>query len=481
MEFEELLELCGNGGVAVKDDSRKILPGDIFVAISGENDNGSKYIGEALDRGASYVICSPEMHISDALKTGCVIVNHSNPREALSRLAASQWHTAKHDMRIVGVTGTNGKTTSANMLDYLFSANGHKCGVLGTIKYSWPGFEMPAPLTTPGSLQLHEMLYEMEKAHVDTAIMEVSSHALMQKRVSSLPFSAALFTNLTQDHLDFHKDMESYFRAKAKLFLELPKMDKSCAINQDDPYGRRLLELLPDAIAYCLYRNIGKNRQLFGEISSSGRNGLRLKMTFGSRSWMLESPIIGEFNAMNLLGVQALALAMGMAIEDLAALEDFHGVRGRLERIGNPFKKHIFVDYAHTPDALINVLKALRKAEFKRIITVFGCGGDRDRTKRPLMGQAVADFSDIAILTSDNPRKEDPELIMADVLPGLENAKILYQEKDRHKATAMAIDLLEDGDALLIAGKGHEDYQIIGTEKIHYSDQEVVREILGCE
>lgn len=480
MDFEDLLKLCSAQNINVKDDSRRVEKGDIFIAIPGVNDNGIKYIDDAIKRGAAFIVCGEELQ--NGFDCGaCAFVKAKDMRKALAKLAAARWHSLESAIKIIGVTGTNGKTTSANMLDFLFTSLGKKCGLLGTIKYQWPGFSMSAPLTTPGSLQLHEMLFKMREAQVEICIMEVSSHALAQQRVSEIPFSGALFTNLTQDHLDFHKDMESYFQAKAPLFLDLPYKNKAMAINKDDAYGRRLLELLPNAVAYGLNREFSYPRQLTGEILSADRNGLRLKMTWQSDSWILESPLVGEFNAMNLMGVQALGLAMGLKIDDLAVLENFHGVCGRLERIPNPQKKHIFVDYAHTPDALVNVLKALRKANFKRIITVFGCGGNRDKGKRPLMGEAVAQYSDIAILTSDNPRKEDPKSIMNDVLPGLAKAKILYTEVDRYKATEMALELLEDEDALLIAGKGHEDYQIIGENRLHYSDQEVVRELMGCE
>lgn len=481
MELDDLLKLCSEQAVNVQDDSRKVKQGDIFAAIPGENENGERYITEAIKHGAAYIVCGEGGGNDFDISGACTFVTAKDMRKALAKLAAARWNSARNKAQIIGITGTNGKTTSANMLDFLFGSLGKKCGVLGTIDYRWPGFAMQAPLTTPGSLQLHEMLARMRDANVDYCFMEVSSHALVQDRVAEIPFSGALFTNLTQDHLDFHKDMESYFRAKAPLFLDLPYKDKAMAINQDDAYGRRLLELLPDAVAFGLIRDLSRPRQLTGEIICTDRNGLSLKMTWEGRNWILQSPLVGEFNAMNLLGVQALALALGLEIADLQALENFHGVRGRLERIRNDQRKHVFVDYAHTPDALVNVLQALRKANFKRIITVFGCGGNRDKGKRPLMGEAVAQYSDIAILTSDNPRKEDPLDIMNDVMPGLAKAGKLYTETDRRKATALALELLEEDDALLIAGKGHEDYQIIGENRLHYSDQEVVRELMGCE
>lgn len=477
MTLKALVELCANSGVNVRDDSRATQKGDIFVAIPGNAGDGSVYAKDAVSRGAAFVVGEK---LPESIDGEFRFVECADARKALWQLAEARWHTGEHQLEIIGITGTNGKTTSAFLLEHLFSALGKKTGVLGTVSYRWPGTILPAPLTTPGPLQLHSILADMAADGVETTVMEVSSHALAQQRVGGIPFSGALFTNLSQDHLDFHKDMESYFRAKARLFFELPLKDKTMAISQDDEYGRRLLELLPKAISFGLHKRLSPKNHLLGEIISSGTKGLHLKMSFKGKTWELISPLVGEFNAMNLLGVQALALGLGVEIEDLRALGDFHGVCGRMERVKNPQNLHVFVDYAHTPDALENVLKTLRGAGFEKIVTVFGCGGNRDRGKRPLMGKAVAELSDIAVLTSDNPRFEEPEAILRDVLPGLEKAKKVFVEVDRKKATALALDLLGPDDALLIAGKGHEDYQIIGSEKHHYSDQEVVRELLNC-
>ena len=252
------------------------------------------------------------------------------------------------------------------------------------------------------------------------------------------------------------------------------------AVNADDPWGRRLLELCPRALSFGLQQGPPRRRHLWGELLSAGTEGCRLRMHLEGRTWELRSPLVGAFNASNLLTVQALALETGLDPGQFKALESFTGVCGRLERVEKSQGLNVFVDYAHTPDALVNVLKALRGAGFKRIITVFGCGGNRDRTKRPLMGEAVARYADVAVLTSDNPRFEEPEAILRDVLPGLKEAREVLVEVDRHAATARALDMLGKDDALLIAGKGHEDYQIIQGVKHHYSDQEVVRELLHC-
>lgn len=479
-DFTELLAAARAGARDVRSDSRQVRPGDIFVAVPGASEDGTRYIPQAVAAGAAAVVCRPEA-ARGAGDAACRFIAHEDPREALWRLAAARFRTEELPLRVVGITGTNGKTTTAALLEHLFTAAGHHVGVLGTVTYRWPGHSEAAPLTTPDPLSLHAMLARMADAGVDLVFMEVSSHALAQQRVSGVPFSGAVFTNLTQDHLDFHEDMESYFKAKARLFLELPRSDKAMAINADDPWGRRLLELCPAALSYGLGRGAPGRRHLWGELLSSGTEGVHLHMRTEDAEWEIRSPLVGAFNAANLLAAQAMALELGLAPSAMNALAGFGGVCGRLERVDNPRGLHVFVDYAHTPDALVNVLTALRGAGFARIVTVFGCGGNRDRTKRPLMGEAVARHADVAVLTSDNPRNEEPEAIIADVLPGLARAREVVVEADRRAATAKALAMLGREDALLIAGKGHEDYQIIKGVKHHYSDQEVVRELLLCE
>lgn len=481
-EFAALLEQCRRGGIEVRVDSRQVNSGDIFVAVPGVNEDGARFIPAAVAAGASIVVCRPGgAEEAAALAGGCRVVHHSDPREALWRLAEARWHTSELPLKIVGVTGTNGKTTCSYLLEQLFAQAGHKLGVMGTVSYRWPGHAEAAPLTTPDALSVHAMLAAMAKAGVDVAVMEVSSHAIDQQRVCGVPFSGAAFTNLTQDHLDYHKSMESYFQVKARLFLELPRPDKAMAVNADDPWGRRLLELCPTALSFGLQKGALNKRHLWGELLSAGTDGCHMRMHLEGSKWELRSPLVGAFNASNLLAVQAVALEMGIEPEAFKSLESFTGVSGRLERVENPQGLNVFVDYAHTPDALENVLQALRGAGFKRVVTVFGCGGNRDRTKRPLMGEAVARWSDVAVLTSDNPRFEEPEAILQDVLPGLKSAREVVVEVDRRAATIKALKMLGKDDALLIAGKGHEDYQIIQGVKHHYSDQEVVREFLHCD
>lgn len=479
MDFNSLVEYCRKNKPHISLDSRKLTSGNIFVAIPGSNDDGAKYINEALGKGASGIVCRPEAAISMDCNNAMVIP-HPDPQEAAGILASASFGNSSSPLKIIGITGTNGKTTCTYLLEHLFVSNGKKTGVLGTISWRWPGHCQTATLTTPDVVSTHEFISAMLSAGCEYAVMEVSSHALAQKRVAGINFTAAAFTNLTQDHLDFHKDMEEYFSIKARLFLSCPYFDKKMSVNMDDEWGRQLLSELPTAIPYGINKPDGHPEGLFGEILSMDDKGLRMRMSFRGRKWELVSPLVGEFNAHNLLLAQAVGLQLGFSPEDMQAFSTFSGVPGRMERIGNAAGLNIFVDYAHTPDALINVLKTLRKTGFSRILTVFGCGGNRDRAKRPLMGQAVALNGDIAFVTSDNPRFEDPQEIINDILPGLSGASQVFIEKDRRKATEMALQMLRPGDALLIAGKGHEDYQIINGTKSHYSDQEVVRELLHC-
>lgn len=481
MTLEMLADLVRRERRDICVDSRQATPGSVFVATPGAVMDGAQFIPAAVDAGATTVVCIPGCPQAQGLPAGVQVVETADPRAAVWHLAQARYGTDQLRLRLLGVTGTNGKTTTAYLLERLYSALGYKVGVIGTVSYRWPGHVEDAPLTTPDCLSLHRMLAAMQEAGVEVAIMEVSSHALSQQRVGGLLFDGAVFSNLTQDHLDYHQDMEHYFQAKAQLFCTLPRRDKALAVNADDPWGRKLLDLCPQALSFGLHgEGIPGRRHLAGRIVSSSTEGLWLEMRLDDQRWELHSPLVGAFNAANLMAVQALALECGVEPANFRVLEDFYGVPGRLERVANARNLDIFVDYAHTPDALVNVLRALRGAGFQRIITVFGCGGNRDRTKRPLMGQAVARYSDVAVLTSDNPRFEDPDAIIADVLPGLEGAKEVLVEPSRREATARALSMLRPGDALLVAGKGHEDYQLIAGVKHHYSDQETIRELLSC-
>ncbi|ABM27759.1 UDP-N-acetylmuramoyl-L-alanyl-D-glutamate--2,6-diaminopimelate ligase [Nitratidesulfovibrio vulgaris] len=478
--FDTLLGRVAATLPQIRTDSRRVGPGDVFVAVPGVAVDGAAFITQAVAQGATMVVCRADglQHLPEA---AFAVAVHDDPRAALGALGQARYGTASLPFPVVGVTGTNGKTTITYLLEHLFASAGRRCGVLGTVSYRWPGHVETAPLTTPDCLQLHEMLGQMAGAGVDVAFMEVSSHALDQERVAGIRFAGAVLTNLTQDHLDYHGDMETYFNAKARLFRELPEVSKHCAVNADDPWGRRLLADLPGAVGFALTgAPVSGTRHLHGEMLRCSTAGVHLRMHFEGRTWEVDSPLVGAHNASNLLAVQAVGLGLGLSPADFVHLENFTGVPGRLERITNDRGLDVFVDYAHTPDALVNVLRALRDVGFTRIVTVFGCGGNRDRTKRPLMGAAVAAHADVAVLTSDNPRHEDPLAIMEDVKPGLAGAREVVAEADRRKAIALALEMLRPGDALLVAGKGHEDYQQVGDRKLPFSDQQTIREILGC-
>lgn len=489
---DELIRSPGS----VRTDSRDVRPGDIFVvlpqAVPGQPDRSAEHLADALNRGAGAVVFPAGGPAPLSGFDATVRVPVADTRAALGVLAAALYGTDSLPFPVIGVTGTNGKTTCAYLLEHLFRSTGKKVGVLGTVSYRWPGHDEAAPLTTPGCLAVHGHLAAMRDAGVDAAIMEVSSHALDQQRVAGVAFSGALFTNLTQDHLDYHGTMDRYFEAKQRLFHRAPHRRKAVAINADDAYGRRLLETLPAATGFGLTGRPAEDRPfLAGNLLADAPDGLRLRLAWRgdhNASWDLASPLVGRHNAANLMAVMALALTMGFQPGDFACFHDFYGVSGRLERIPAPAPDSgakgagvgIFVDYAHTPDALIRAQEALRDAGFARVITVFGCGGDRDRTKRPLMGKAVADASDVAVVTSDNPRTEDPEAIIDDIMPGLAAARETHRESDRRRALELALELARPGDALLVAGKGHEPYQIIGTTKHPFSDQGILKELLTC-
>lgn len=465
-------------GLMVRSDSRQVRPGEVFVAAPGAHVDGTAFIADALERGATWVVAKPGTVLPDGAEA--CLVEHENPRLALGELAAAFFKTHEHGQTLIGVTGTNGKTTVTYMLEHVLAAAGRKVGVIGTVNYRWAGFTLDASMTTPDCWQLHEIMANMAAAGVDTVVMEVSSHALDQDRVAGLGFDVAVLTNVTQDHLDYHKTMDAYFNAKARLFNGVPNVGKAGVINVDDPYGRILLERCPDCVGYGLYYPAaGAAVGLWGDIISCDSTGVHLAMKFGEERWEIQSPLIGKHNASNLLAVQGAALALGIKPKKLKALEKFRGVPGRLERIENSRNLDIFVDYAHTPDALENVLSSVGELDFRRLFVVFGCGGDRDRTKRPRMGEAVKRYADVVVLTSDNPRSEEPLDIMADVRPGLEGCARVIEEADRRKAITRAIEEMVEGDVLVIAGKGHETYQEVKGQRHHFSDAEVVGEIIA--
>ncbi len=493
--WETLLQKVRDG-VMVQTHSKAVQPGEAFIALPGSRTDGTAFIAEAMTRKAGYVI-APEGYLHGAASAtlkGTTILEHPDPRRALGELAAAHHGTDRSGPVLVGVTGTNGKTTVVSLTAYLLRSAGLRVGTIGTIGAQWPGGECDLGMTTPDCWRLHGILARMRDAGVTHVCMEVSSHALDQQRTAGLRFEVAVLTNVTQDHLDYHQDMERYFQAKALLFASgAPGAlgPKHRVVNMDDDHGRRLFNRW-GGLGYRLVQGLDHvpNRtrsdvdvepaeHLHGEILACDRSGLHLGMSWKSAAWSLHSSLVGRHNAANLLAAQGAGLRLGVEPERMAALGSFPGVPGRLERVTNQQGLSIFVDYAHTPDALENVAGALRNAGFERLVIVFGCGGNRDKTKRPLMGQAVCRHADVAVLTSDNPRHEDPEAILADVLPGLAACPRVVTEVDRRLAIQLALDMLRSGDALLVAGKGHETTQQVGDEKHPFHDPTVIRRILG--
>jgi UDP-N-acetylmuramoyl-L-alanyl-D-glutamate--2,6-diaminopimelate ligase len=457
-------------------DSRTVQPGWLFCAIPGARADGAAYVRDAISRGAVAIVTEAAL----ACPGGTPVLRVSDAYAAAGRIAEVLSGRPGECLRLIGITGTNGKTTCAYLLRDVFSRMGHKTGMIGTVEYDLGGSVSKADRTTPPAFRFQELLREMVGNGVQTAVVEVSSHALAQRRMGTVRFAAGLFTNLTRDHLDYHHTFDDYYTAKRRLFGEYLAPNGVAAVNVDDPYGVRLAaELSPlDGVAV----------RTFGESPSADRrtcdlsitvDGCEFRLTGGSRTISFRSPMIGRYNASNIAGCATLALELGADEEALVdAIHGFEGAPGRLEPIRWQGIS-VFVDYAHTDDALANVLRALRGLAPRRVLVVFGCGGDRDRTKRPAMGRVAGELADRVFLTSDNPRGEDPEDILDDVEAGLPRGGEHRRIVDRGEAIAAALSAARAGDVVLVAGKGHEDYQEIGAERLHFSDVEVIRTVLG--
>ncbi len=395
-------------------------------------------------------------------------------RSAVARLAAKFYGYPSKKLRVVGITGTNGKTTLTYLIESVLKRCGHEPAVIGTVNYRFKNTDRPSTNTTPGPVQLQAMLQEMVRAGVDHLAMEVSSHALDQGRTEGIRFTSAVFTNLTRDHLDYHRDLETYFQAKAKLFRHVSG-GSVAVINRDDPYGRRLI-----ALSRCKVISYGTDPAAdvwAGDIAFSF-SGTRFTLHIGKQALTCTIRLIGLHNVYNVLACIAWAASERLSLTSvLGALAEFEKVPGRLERVGRSRDISVFVDYAHTEDALNNVLGTLRRIARHRIIVVFGCGGDRDRGKRPKMGRVVSDLADYAVVTSDNPRWEDPRRIISEIRQGMSGRKYCVIA-DREKAIEKSLSLAHKGDVVLVAGKGHEQYQIIRDKILPFNDVEVVRRCL---
>lgn len=456
----------------VSADSRTVEKGNIFVAIAGYRHDGLSFIKEAVERGAKAVIYDSSRKIADRLDVETLDVR--SPRRILSHICALVYRISSN-LNVVGVTGTNGKTTTTYLAEHIFKNQNLETGVLGTVNYRYKNKTFDAPNTTPEPVNLCRILNEMEKEEIKLALLEVSSHSLSQFRVDGIKFTHAIFTNLSSEHLDFHKSLEEYFRAKSRLFTELKPAGFSI-INIDDKFGQRLKNM---ARSKVLTYGLNKDADVRAQNIFLDAEGLSFDLHISNEKIPVKSNLIGRHNVYNILAVCALAFAEGLDLNLLAQdVFSFSGTPGRLQRIdcGQPYC--VYVDYAHTPQALESVLGSLREVVRGKIITVFGCGGNRDKQKRPLMGDIAERLSDVVILTNDNPRGEEPFSIIREIQAGIKIKDKAQVEIDRKKAIRMALDLAENGDCVLIAGKGHENCQIIGDEKIEFNDEKVVKNFL---
>lgn len=458
----------------ITSDSRAIEPGDLFVACHGSRMDGHDFIGEAIIAKASAIVIEHPVEVLNASRTPLIRVASS--AACLAQLLKNFYSNPEQKIKLVGITGTNGKTTTAYLLQQMLREES-QAAYLGTLWYDIAGQKVSAPNTTPGSEILIPMMKQMVDQGVKYCVMEVSSHALEQKRVFGLEFELAIFTQLTQDHLDYHKSMEAYFQAKRLFFTSHPR-PKQMLLNRDCSFGRRLLDENPGARSYSL--ETGADYQAMNIEPSFQGSRFIFKSRGREIPFQIRLPM--RHNIANVTTVLAALDMLGYDPENFRGiLAEIPGIPGRLERVPGPDKFQIFVDYAHTPDAIENVLREAKKLKPKRILTLFGCGGDRDRTKRPLMAKAACEYSDLVLLTSDNPRSEDPEAILDDIKQGVSkhsrDVQIL-EILDRMEAIEKIVSLAEPGDAIFILGKGHEDYQIIGDRKIPFDDRLVVQDAL---
>ncbi|MGH7873377.1 MAG: UDP-N-acetylmuramoyl-L-alanyl-D-glutamate--2,6-diaminopimelate ligase [Candidatus Binatia bacterium] len=472
-------------------DSRKARTGQVFFALPGEKVDGHDFIGAAVRQGASALVFSRQGNWPRAAAT----VRVKDSRRAMGLWAAHFFARPSAQLKLAGVTGTNGKTTLSYLIESIFQAAALEPGVIGTINYRFRGNVIPSHQTTPESIDLEALLDKMRRSGVGAVAMEVSSHALVQERVRGLDFDVGVFTNLSRDHLDYHRDMDDYFQAKSKLFTDYlrvsQKPNKAAVIYGDDPRGPELMALARAAgLAVWSYGESPRCDIHPLDVERDVR-GLRGSIQAKERIVKFSSPLIGAANLQNIMGAIGVGLALGLEAQTVVqGIDQLQSVPGRLEKVANDSGITILVDYAHTPDALAKVLGAMRPLTQKRLITVFGCGGDRDRGKRPLMGEIAAHLSDVVVITSDNPRTETPETILSEIEAGIGQTKLnkvieqtqlqnnsgYWVEADRRKAIRVALAVAAPGDAVLIAGKGHEDYQILGETRIHFDDREVARE-----
>ena len=454
----------------ISSNSKNIRKNYVFIALKGERVDGHLFIEEAIQNGAIAVIGENEI-LGDF-----PYIRVLDSKKAYAFISSNFYGNPFRYIKTIGVTGTNGKTTTVNLIGSILEADGERVGIIGTLGAKLGNEILPTEFTTPEQLLLAELYSKAKASGISRIVMEVSSHSLVQHRVDAINFEGAVFTNLTQDHLDFHKDMEAYFQAKRRLFEMVSKVENGImVINTDDPYGERLVREFE--ANHPITYGIKKPAMVTARNIKTSPEGLFFELAIGGESFNVRSKLLGEINVYNILSAIGYIYAIGRSIDRaIDVIRDFNPVRGRLERIDLGQSFYVFIDYAHTPDALERVLRVARTFG-KRLLVVFGCGGNRDKTKRPIMGDIATKLSDLAIITSDNARNEDPMRIIEDIISGITKDNYIVKE-DRKEAIEHAINIAEPEDVIVIAGKGHETYQIFKDVTIHFDDREVAIEAI---
>lgn len=452
---------------SITDDTRKVKSGSLFFCIKGGSFDGHSAAAEMLEKGAAAVVCERDLGLGDKQ------IITSDTRKLYGEVCAAWFGHPEEKMTFIGVTGTNGKTTTTSIIKHILMSTGYKTGLIGTIQNEIGNEILHTENTTPLAFEYMEVLAKMADAGCEYVVMEVSSFALVQKRIGSTHFKLAVFTNLTQDHLDYHKDMEDYYQAKKMLF----DMCDTAIINIDDDYGRRLYnEVNCNKLSFCINKRLADYKADSVNIKSTGN---KFALLSSSGVMLINSHIPGMFNVLNMTAAIAVCMEIGIDTDNIInAVENYNGVKGRCEVIPTGRDFTVICDYAHTPDAIENILRSVKEYTENRLICLFGCGGNRDAAKRPKMAQAAAKYADRLIVTSDNPRNEVPEDIIKDILVGLEKTDIPYDVVvDRKEAIFYGLQIAEKGDIIVLAGKGHEDYQILANmEHIHFDEREIVAE-----
>ncbi len=476
MTFEELVALVRPGNtLQVRTDSRLVQKGDVFVAVKGTEFDGHDFIDKALANGARYIVCQrPPQLAGRSASSEWIVVDDSTQAAAI--LAQAAHGNPALQLTNLAVTGTKGKTTVAFLVRSCVQQAGHKCGLIGTVIYdTCSGHSYPAPLTTPDYLEIAAKQEEMVRNGATYMVIEASSHALSQNRLAQVNFKAAAFTNLAGDHMDYHKTTADYLAAKTRLFSALAP-DATAVLNQQSPQAGQIADKTG---AKLLWYAVDEKADVAAHVQSMNTSETVFTLEYAGRSSIVKTPLLGLYNVSNCLAAAGLCLAAGFDLDTVAAgLSALEGVPGRLEKIdGGDFS--VIIDYAHTDDALKNVLVTLKPLCRGKLRVVFGCGGDRDKTKRPRMARVTEELADFVIVTSDNPRTENADDIIRDIVAGFKRIDTKIIEPDRRRAIGLAIEAAGKDDIVLIAGKGHEDYQIIGKQKFHFSDKEIAQECIG--